>query len=74
MHLEQSRQPIVALPADADQQRAALITRMVQENRLFEAAAEHNGAGDLARVLRAFEPILMQLASQDIADDSLRAG
>lgn len=73
VHLQQSNQEIVDLPADADEQRAMLIMRMVQENRLFEAAAEHNGAGDLARVLRAFEPILMQLASQDIAPAEARA-
>jgi hypothetical protein len=73
VHLQQSNQEIVDLPADADEQRAMLIMRMVQENRSFEAAAERNGAGDLARVLRAFEPILMQLASQNIAPAEARA-
>ena len=73
VHLQQSRQEIVGLPADADAQRSAMIMRMVQENRLFEAAAEHNGAGDLARVLRAFEPILMRLAANDVAPAEARA-
>jgi hypothetical protein len=50
-----------------------MIMRMVQDNRLFEAAAERNGAGDLARVLRAFEPILMRLAANDIAPAEARA-
>jgi hypothetical protein len=73
MHLEQSRQQIVGLPADADQQRASLIMRMVQENRLFESAADRNGAQDLARVLRAFEPILLRLAADDVSPAEARA-
>jgi hypothetical protein len=73
MHLEQSREQIVGLPADADQQRAALIMRMVQENRLFETAADKNGAQDLARVLRAFEPILLRLAADDVSPAEARA-
>ena len=73
VHLQESRQEIVGLPADADEQRAAMIMRMVQDNRLFETAAERNGAEDLARVLRAFEPILMRLAANDIAPAEARA-
>jgi hypothetical protein len=73
VHLQESRQELVGLPADADEQRAAMIMRMVQDNRLFEAAAERNGAGDLARVLRAFEPILMRLAANDVAPAEARA-
>jgi hypothetical protein len=73
VHLEQSRQQIVGLPVDADQQRAALIMRMVQENRLFETAADRNGAQDLARVLRAFEPILLRLAADDVSPTEARA-
>jgi hypothetical protein len=73
VHLAQSRQQLVTLPADADEQRAMLIMHMVQENRLFEAAAEHNGAGDLARVLRAFEPILLRLAAEDVSPAEARA-
>src|SRR5262245_27246034 len=73
MHLAQSRQQLVGLPADTDEQRAMLIMRMVQENRLFETAAEHNGAQDLARVLRAFEPILLRLAADDISPAEARA-
>jgi hypothetical protein len=73
VHLQESRQEIDGLPSDADSERVLLIMRMVQENRLFETAAEHNGAGDLARLLRAFEPILMRLASQDISPAEAQA-
>lgn len=73
VHLQQSSRQLVGLPTDADEQRTMLIMRMVQENRLFETAAEKNGAEDLARVLRAFEPILLRLAADDVSPAEARA-
>lgn len=73
VHLQESSHEIGDLSPDADAERTALIMRMVQENRLFEAAASHNGADDLARVLRAFDPILIRLASRDISPAEARA-
>jgi hypothetical protein len=72
-HLQESRQDLAALPADAGAERAMLITQMIQQNRLFERAAEQNGASELARVLRAFEPILMQLAANDTTPEGAEA-
>lgn len=66
VHLQESRQDLAALPVDADRERAVLIMHMIQQNRLFERAAEQNDASDLARVLRAFEPILMRLARNEL--------
>ena len=43
-----------------------LILHIVDQNRLFEQAAVNNDSQDLARVLRAFEPILLQLAADDV--------
>jgi DNA-binding FadR family transcriptional regulator len=40
---------------------------------MFERAAEQNDSKDLARVLRAFEPILMRLAADDIAAEDAEA-
>lgn len=57
------------MPADADGTRSLLIADIVEQNRAFEHAAERNNAQDVARVLRAFEPILLRLASDDIAPD-----
>ena len=57
------------MPADADGTRSLLIADIVEQNRAFEQAAERNNAQDVARVLRAFEPILLRLASDDIAPD-----
>jgi anti-sigma-K factor RskA len=72
-HLRESRQELSALPADAAEERALLIMHMVQQNRLFERAAEENDASGLARVLRAFEPILMRLAANDTTAEDAQA-
>ena len=50
--------------------------QIINQNRLFERAAEQNDADDLARVLRAFEPVLVRLAEEDLSDadaEALRA-
>lgn len=73
VHLRESRQDLAALPADAGEERAMLIMHMIQQNRLFERAAEQNDSSDLARVLRAFEPILMRLATNDLTPEDAEA-
>ena len=50
-----------------------LLTHMIQQNRMFERAAVENGSQDLARVLRAFEPILVRLAAEDISPQDAEA-
>ena len=50
-----------------------LVLRIIEQNRMFEIAAEHNNAPNLARVLRAFEPILLQLAANDLAPEDAEA-
>lgn len=70
-HLRDSRQQLGSLDADAD--RAMLVLQIIEQNRLFEMAADRNNAPKLARVLRAFEPILMQLAASDIAPEDAEA-
>ena len=73
VHLQESRRDLAALPADASDERAMLIMHMIQQNRLFERAAEQNDSSDLARVLRAFEPILMRLATNDMTPEDAEA-
>jgi hypothetical protein len=46
---------------------------LIEQNRLFEKAAAQNNSPKLVRVLRAFEPILVQLASDDIAPEDAEA-
>jgi hypothetical protein len=73
VHLEQSQRDIVGLPVADEAGRVSLTLQLIEQNRLFEQAAVQSNAPNLARVLRAFEPILLQLASEDIAPDDAEA-
>ena len=73
VHLRDTQDDIVNMPIDTPEDRTILVLRIIQQNRLFEQAAEHNDADNLARVLRAFEPILLQLAATDIAPEDAAA-
>jgi hypothetical protein len=73
-HFRNSQQQLANF--DGSEDTAMLVLRLVEQNRLFETAADQNNAPQLARVLRAFEPILLKLAATDIAPedaDALRA-
>jgi len=74
VHLRDSREAIATLPDTTDSKM--LVMQIIDQNRMFEIAADRNDAPQLARVLRAFEPILLELAASDIAPedaDALRA-
>lgn len=71
VHLRDSRNQLASLNSDAD--RTMLVLQLIEQNRMFEAAADNNNAPKLARVLRAFEPILLQLAASDIAPEDAAA-
>jgi hypothetical protein len=71
VHLRDSRELLTSTGNQADQ--TDLVLRIIDQNRMFEAAAELNDAPKLARVLRAFEPILLQLAATDIAPEDAEA-
>lgn len=76
VYLQDARDNITAMPVAGSDDRAQLIMHIVEQNRLFERAATQNQSADLARVLRAFEPILLKLASEDITPleaEALRA-
>ena len=70
-HFRSSRQQLADL--DGSEDTAMLVLRLVEQNRLFETAADQNNAPQLARVLRAFEPILLRLAATDIAPEDAEA-
>lgn len=73
VHLRDTQSDIASMPIDTAEDRTTLVLRIIQQNRLFEQAAERNDADSLARVLRAFEPILLQLAASDIAPEDAEA-
>ncbi len=64
--LRDARDGVSAMPVSRIDDRTRLITHIIEQNRLFESAAVQNESADLARVLRAFEPIFLKLASEDI--------
>jgi hypothetical protein len=73
MYLQDTKQELAAMPVDTVADRTMLILQIIEQNRLFERAAEQNNSQSLARVLRAFEPILMRLAADDIAPQDAEA-
>jgi hypothetical protein len=70
-HFRNSKEQLANL--DGSEDTAMLVLRLVEQNRLFETAADQNNAPQLARVLRAFEPILLRLAATDIAPEDAEA-
>jgi len=70
-HFRSSQKQLAKL--DGSEDAAMLVLRLVEQNRLFETAADQNNAPQLARVLRAFEPILLRLAATDIAPEDAEA-
>lgn len=65
-HFRESRQNIGGLPVEDGEARRTLILHIVQQNRLFAREATEKQSPGLARVLRAFEPILVRLAAEDL--------
>jgi hypothetical protein len=61
-HLASTEQQIAGLADATPEERARLIETIIGQNRLYALAAERAGEPQLARVLRAFTPILEDLA------------
>ena len=73
LHLQDSQSEIARLPTDASADRVLLLAQIIEQNRMFERAAKQNNSPGVARVLRAFEPILIRLASDEIAPEDAEA-
>ncbi len=73
VHFRDSRSELNQLSEISAADRMILVASLIEQNRLYARAAEQNEADDLARVLRAFEPILVQLAAEDIAPTDAEA-
>jgi len=67
VYLQDSQSELVQLPLDSGADRSLLVMQIIEQNRMFERTATLNNSPELARVLRAFEPILFRLASDDIS-------
>ena len=73
VHLREAGQELTSLPDTSAADRTSLIVRIIGQNRLFERSAELNDADDIARLLRAFDLVLMQLATEDITAEESAA-
>jgi len=62
-HLASTERQIADLGAATPEERARMIDVIMGQNRLYALAAERAGEPQLARVLRAFNPILEDLAN-----------
>ncbi len=73
VHFRDTYEELATLHVDSNGDRTALVMEIIEQNRMFQRAAGQNGADDLARVLRAFEPILVRLAAEDTAPEDAEA-
>lgn len=62
LHLASTEQRLASLDNAQPEERARLVETIIEQNRLYALAAERANEPQLARVLRAFTPILESLA------------
>lgn len=68
-YLGDARLVLADLPANDPQRRRELVDEVIEQNRMYARAAQMQGDERLARVLRAFEPVLLALAEPPSAAD-----
>ena len=61
-HLASTEQQLASLGDATPEERARLVETIIGQNRIYALAAERAGEPQLARVLRAFTPILESVA------------
>ena len=64
-HLASTERRLASLGNATPEERARMIEAIIGQNRIYALAAERAGEPQLARVLRAFTPILESLARED---------
>jgi hypothetical protein len=76
-HLADTERQLVNLEQATPEERARLVDTIISQNRLYALAAERAGEPQLARVLRAFTPVLEEVAQGkgeskgEVSQDSL---
>jgi hypothetical protein len=71
-HLASTERQLASLGDATPEERARLVETIIGQNRIYALAAERAGEPQLARVLRAFTPVLESVAKDDgemAADD-----
>ena len=64
-YLSERQLELASLTSRSNNEQSELLHEIVMQNRLFEHAAEKQQVPEIARLMRALEPILLQLAAQD---------
>lgn len=64
-HLASTEQQLASLENATPEERARLVDTIIEQNRIYALAAERAGEPQLARVLRAFSPILESMRHDD---------
>lgn len=70
LHLANTEWQLASLQTASGDERARLIETIIAQNRLYAIAAEKAGEPQLARVMRAFTPILERLADERGGDSA----
>lgn len=63
-HLASTERQLASLDSATPEERARLIDTIIAQNRIYALAAERAGEPQLARVLRAFSPVLEELTQE----------
>ena len=64
-HLASTEQQLASLESATPEERQRLVDTIIEQNRVYALAAERAGEPQLARVLRAFSPVLESVAHGD---------
>ena len=64
-HLANTEQQLASLEGATPEERQRLVDTIIEQNRVYAQAAERAGEPQLARVLRAFSPVLESVAHGD---------
>ena len=64
-HLANTEQQLASLESATPEERQRLVNTIIEQNRVYALAAERAGEPQLARVLRAFSPVLESVAHGD---------
>jgi hypothetical protein len=69
-HLARTERRLASLESATPEERVRLVEMIIEQNRIYAQAAERAGEPQLARVLRAFSPVLesLQRGEPDTAD------
>lgn len=66
-HLRSARLSLISLGGNGESSRAELAASLLERNRAYQELARQNGAPELSRVLRSFEPNLVRLGNENLS-------